>query len=559
MRRLTASFGLRTALAAACAGLVGMLVALSQPDARVPPSSGEAKQLNENAFVFERARAYFASDDTTPPKKRLFRLTRDQIDITARGLLPGHVARPLKSVMARDPLQTNYEFAEMLAINSANHGALSGWVGGIAASVRKKPEVVSPCAQASDETCLATAARTFVRKALRGDVGADRMQRFVKFFVDGAKSSGVGQAAGDLVEVVLNSPDFLFRKEVDTDATTGTLLPAQRLQALSYMLADAPPDLLGLGTETPEAHVFTAEQKKATVERLLASKEAREKLVRFFKAWLEIREPDEFTISTVEHPEFTKELAQAMTQEADRFLRVELSKPKPRLSDITQPSEAKGAKALETVFKVSVAAGGAKPASDVAGERLGIFSQPAVLASHSGPVGTRPVKRGVFFVRKVMCMELGTPDPALAKTDYKGTFTTERNRIETLTAKKACIGCHKVIDPFGFFQESYDALGRWRTQDNGHPIDTSIAIDFLDEEPRTTAGPAAAIKQLTSSVKFKQCFARQLFRYYMGRQEEPGDEPLLRRMLFELAGREEQDLLGVIRLMALDERLLKRQ
>ena len=40
-------------------------------------------------------------------------------------------------------------------------------------------------------------------------------------------------------------------------------------------------------------------------------------------------------------------------------------------------------------------------------QRLGIFTQPAVIASHSGPTTTRLVKRGVFFTRKVMCMPLG--------------------------------------------------------------------------------------------------------------------------------------------------------
>ena len=49
------------------------------------------------------------------------------------------------------------------------------------------------------------------------------------------------EATGDLVEVVLNSPHFLFRKELDVDRSR-RLAPTQLLQALSYVVADAPPD-----------------------------------------------------------------------------------------------------------------------------------------------------------------------------------------------------------------------------------------------------------------------------------------------------------------------------
>ncbi len=36
-------------------------------------------------------------------------------------------------------------------------------------------------------------------------------------------------------------------------------------------------------------------------------------------------------------------------------------------------------------------------------------------------------------------------------------------------------------------------------------------------------------------MRFKQCFVRQLFRFYMGRDETPGDDPVLRQMFFGFA------------------------
>ncbi|NOU07730.1 MAG: DUF1588 domain-containing protein, partial [Hyphomicrobiaceae bacterium] len=168
-----------------------------------------------------------------------------------------------------------------------------------------------------------------------------------------------------------------------------------------------------------------------------------------------------------------------------------------------------------------------------------------------------PVKRGVFWVRKVMCMELDPPPPGVNTTIYETPHTTERQRIEQVTNQTACMGCHKSIDPFGFFQENYDALGRWRMTDNGHPIDSRVTVDFLDEGAMTTADPTEALRVFTNSLMFKQCFVRQMFRYYMGRSEDDTDDPLLRRMFVQVARND--DLLELVRMLASSDRIGRRQ
>jgi hypothetical protein len=127
---------------------------------------------------------------------------------------------------------------------------------------------------------------------------------------------------------------------------------------------------------------------------------------------------------------------------------------------------------------------------------------------------------------------------------------TERQRIESVTAAPRCQGCHAFINPFGFMQENYDAIGRWRTTDEGLPIDPSISVDFLDEGPLRTSSPVEAFRGLTGSLRFQQCFTRQLFRFYMGRDEEPGDDPLLRQMFFGFANGDEQQIVRMLRLLA---------
>ena len=549
-RKLAAALLGAAALIGASPSLLAQVVAVAPQPAAAPQSAAQpmpAAKQQADAYqksdpeLYGVAKQYFPADDSAVPTKRIFRLTRQQIDTSAASLLPDYAPKSIKTFMPKDALQTNYEFAEILNFNPANVGGLSGWVNDITARVQKNPNGVVNCAAGAAADCAKTAVRAFVVKAFRGDVSEEKIARIVDFYLNGVRNAGANQAAADLVEVVLKSPNFLFRSELDV-SRTGRLAPAQLLQAVTYTIADAPPEKVNLQSGLASQYLRTGTEAFATINEIVRSPAAREKLMRFFTAWLEIKEPGDFTISQAIFPEFDAKMNAAMLDETKQFLTTQLNKPTPSLKDLTQ--------ATPTLAS-------AKPGNPA--QRMGVLSMPAVVASHSGPTNTRPIKRGVFWARKVMCMELEPPPPGTS-TDVKETpGMTERQRIEEVTKGKACIGCHKIINPFAFFQENYDALGRWRTTDNGSPIDASIMIDFLDEDPVKTMGPVDGIKTLTSSMMFKQCFVRQLFRFYMGRKEDASDDPLLRRMFFEFAYNDRQDILGAVQTLTSSDRIVRRQ
>jgi Protein of unknown function (DUF1588)/Protein of unknown function (DUF1592)/Protein of unknown function (DUF1585) len=549
-------FGLAVAVAHGCHAILPSHASAQTPVATFLEETYQAA----NPELYAVAKQYFPNATAAIPQRRIFRLTRDQIDATVVALLPAYAPPSIKAAIPRDALQTNYEYAEILSLNAANTSGIANWAADIAARVRKKPAGVIDCAEdggAAD--CRAKRARAFVVKAFRGDVSEDKILQFVTFYLAAVKAAGAAQAAGDLVEVVLNSPGFLFRREVDVNGAN-RLTPAQLLSAVTYTIADQPPEALGLQSEAAANYLKSGVDAGATIAAALAAKSAREKLARFFVAWLEIKEPGEFTISPKLYPEFSAKLETAVRDEAQQFLALHLSRPSPSLKDITQGTTAILSPALAPVYGIEALIETAgKPVEIDPTQRLGIFSKPAFIASHSGPTDTRPIKRGVFWVRKAMCMEMEPPPKDLHAKLYDLAGATERQRIEQSTSGAACSGCHKVINPFAFFQENYDALGRWRTRDNGAAIDASILIDFLDEEPTKTSGPVDALKVLTNSAMFKQCFVRQLFRFYMGRSEEPGDDPLLRRMFFEFADQDRQDIVKALQTLVSSDRIVRRR
>jgi hypothetical protein len=494
----------------------------------------------EDPVLFDVASKYFPGTRAHGGKKRLFRLTRTQLDNTTQALLPGAYVEPITATMPRDPLQTNYEYSENLSWNGANLTPYAVWVEAIAGRAKDDPSLIG-CASEADEACLTRASDAFVTRAFRGIATAEQLARFSSFFTASVAENGLTTATADLVDLTLTSPSYVFREEVATDAASA-LLPAQQLQHLTYALADVPPETLQLSSGTTT--------DTATIEAVLASPLARDKLLKFFIAWLEIREPADFGLAGNVFPEWTEEVAATAVADSTAFVARELANAAPTLKALTHATEA--FISPETAFLYDASA--TTPQTPIAlppGERIGIFSQPAVIASHSGPTTTRLVKRGVFFTRKIMCMPLGAP-PADAPTSVPTTpGATERQRIESITTMQPCNGCHMFINPFGSMQESYDAIGRFRTRDEGDlAIDASIAIDFLDEGPLSTTTSVEALRALTSSARFKQCFARQVFRYYMGRDETDGDDPVLRQMFFAFAKDDSQDILSMLRVLA---------
>ena len=53
---------------------------------------------------------------------------------------------------------------------------------------------------------------------------------------------------------------------------------------------------------------------------------------------------------------------------------------------------------------------------------------------------------------------------------------TLKERIEDHRNDAACLSCHQKIDPWGIAFENYDAIGNWRTEVQGKPVDASSRL-----------------------------------------------------------------------------------
>lgn len=505
------------------------------------------------------ASKYFAQSATSKDAKRTFRLTRDQLEKTVASLFTSTSTLPsIKTALPADPLVGNYEYAENLNFNSSNFPGFKTWIEGVVAAVTANPKIAIDCTSSNNSTtCLSAQAKIFLTKAFRGDVTAAKVTELVNFYLNQVTLNGVASATASFVDVTLSSPQFLFREEFET-TSVAELVATEQLQMLTYVLADIPPEKLNLSSGSATNYLQPT-TKVNLVNSILASSDARAKLGRFLLAWVEVKDPGQYSISQSVFPEFTPQVAQSAVDETKKFVALHMTKPTPSLKDVTRATQSYVDSNLASIYGVTTPdpLGNTLVTLNPA-ERLGIFSQASVIASHSGPDVSRLVKRGAFFARKVMCIPIAGTPPGVNTTLPAGNTQTQRQKVETATNSSSCLGCHSVMNPLGFFQENFSASGKWRTLDAGLPINASITFSNLDEGSFNANGPVETLTELTDSVMFKQCFIRQMFRYYVGRNETPSDDPVLKEMFLAFMQNDKQDILAALKVLANSNRLIQR-
>ena len=81
-------------------------------------------------------------------------------------------------------------------------------------------------------------------------------------------------------------------------------------------------------------------------------------------------------------------------------------------------------------------------------------------------------------------------------------------------ANPACASCHKIMDPIGFALENFDAVGAWRTEDAGAPIDASGEL-----ADGTTVDGVVTLRQalLARPELFVGTMTEKLLTYALGR------------------------------------------
>jgi hypothetical protein len=107
-----------------------------------------------------------------------------------------------------------------------------------------------------------------------------------------------------------------------------------------------------------------------------------------------------------------------------------------------------------------------------------------------------------------------------------------RQQMEMHRSVEPCASCHKIMDPIGFSLENFDAVGAWRTTDDGTPINPAgVLVDGSKLDG--VQGLRAALVRY--SPQFERVATEKLLIYALGRGTEYFDMPLVRSIIHNAA------------------------
>jgi hypothetical protein len=157
--------------------------------------------------------------------------------------------------------------------------------------------------------------------------------------------------------------------------------------------------------------------------------------------------------------------------------------------------------------------------------RAGILTLGGVVIAHDKPTRTSIVKRGLKIRTDFLCQTVGAPPNNVVPNFPPATDgQSQKERLAEHRKNPTCAACHNMMDPLGSVFEGFDAVGRSRTKDEqGLPIDTSSEITQTEDADGPVADPVELVTRLAQSDEVRDCFTKQTFRFFYGRQEETAD------------------------------------
>jgi hypothetical protein len=170
--------------------------------------------------------------------------------------------------------------------------------------------------------------------------------------------------------------------------------------------------------------------------------------------------------------------------------------------------------------------------------RRGLLGQGSILSMTSVATRTSPVFRGKYVLSTFLNTPPTPPPPNVPTLEEsnKGAAAlpkTVRAQLELHRNNAVCASCHRVIDPVGFALENFDSVGNWRnTGADGAPLDVAGTL----ADGSKVNGPAALREAILSRPgAFTTVVTERMLTYALGRGLEPGDMPVVRRIVKKAA------------------------
>ncbi len=405
---------------------------------------------------------------------------------------------------------------------------------------RKRIFVCRPSKPNDAEECARRIVSTLLTRAYRQPTAAEgdvlRAMAVYRSASREKSSQGGGFDAGiqAAVERILASPKFIFRSERDpAGLAPGSAYPLQGVDLasrLSFFLWSSIPDeqLLRLAVQDrlKDPKVLDAEAR-----RMLADPRADAIVGNFAGQWLQLRNLANVQPNTDEFPDFDDNLRQAFRHETELLFQSVLAEDRSVLDLLTADFTFVNERLAQHYGIPNVYGTRFRRVAVTDEARKGLLGQGSILALTSHAERTSPVVRGKWILENLMGLSVPPPPPDVPplKPPQDGEQKrTMREQMADHRASPVCASCHKTLDPIGFALENFDAVGAWRTQEAGKPIDATGELG-----DGTKVDGVVALRQAIMSRQevFVQTVTEKLLTYALGRGLDYRDQPAVRAIV----------------------------
>ena len=405
--------------------------------------------------------------------------------------------------------------------------------------------------------------RSFVSRAFRKPLDEQTIDRLIaiqkeisnepgKTFQDGIKQA---------IATCLCSPRFLFRVEIQPEPNNpAKVVPLDEYSLasrLSFFLWSSVPDdeLLSLAFNTKLRANLSSQ-----IDRMLKDPRSQRLVSNFVGQWLQARDVETVAVSakTILGAPTNREAAQTfdprlrsdMQRETEMLFEFILRENRPAEELISARYSFLNER-LAKFYGIGGITGDSFRLVDLIEhpERGGILTQGTFLLITSNPTRTSAVKRGLFVLDNLLGTPPPPPPPGIPKLEDATTGKvnpTQREMMEIHRKRPECRSCHARMDPIGLGLESFNALGQFRTTENGAPIDTSGKL--LTGEKFSDV---AALKEILAGKRkpdFYRCLSEKLLTYAIGRGMEYYDATTIDQLAarMETSGGQLRELIQAI-------------
>jgi hypothetical protein len=417
----------------------------------------------------------------------------------------------------------------------------------------------------------------------------DEKKRFVAFAKKNIAEAGPVVGSRYALAAVLLLPEAVFRMEVGSGKPDSKgrvrLAPREIAFAVAYALTDKRPDaelMKAAATGDLDTDAGVAKQ----VRRLLDDPKAdKTRIPRFFREYFGYDAATEVFKESKDNPEHD---ARVLVEDTDRLVSYVLEQDRQVLKELLTTNksfvayktaaESKKKRAEELAkFEREKAADPVKfktktykppgksiyeayglkdfpdtqPVELPAEQRAGILTQPAWLVAQSTSFDNHVIHRGKW-VRERLLGGVVPDIPITVDAQLPDRPEHTLRQRMAVTQEKYCWQCHRLMNDVGYPFERFDHFGRYRTAEpvldaeatkknvdkKGKPLgpvmtaatlDTSGLVAFVGDKELDgpVGGPVEFMKRLAASERVEQVFVRHAFRYWMARNESPGDAATL--------------------------------